>query len=92
LALEGALAIAVAVPGAGELEADPGLADHLHEPAAHPVAVRPRRGSGKVGLWTQRWICREFVEASKPVPRLPLQLKRRVCRLARLARIPDVSP
>jgi hypothetical protein len=42
LALEGALAVAIAVPGAGELEADPGLADHLHEPGAHAVAVRPQ--------------------------------------------------
>jgi len=40
LALEGALAVPVAVPGAGQLEADPGLADHSHEPGAHAVAVR----------------------------------------------------
>jgi hypothetical protein len=46
---EGALAVAIAVPGAGELEADPGLADHLHEPGAHarvPQLVSTRsRGS-----------------------------------------------
>jgi hypothetical protein len=40
LALEGALAVPVAVPGAGQLEADAGLADHLHEPGADAVAVR----------------------------------------------------
>jgi len=40
LALEGALAVPVAVPGAGQLEADPGLADHGHEPGTHAVAVR----------------------------------------------------
>jgi hypothetical protein len=61
LALEGALAVAVAFPGAGELEADPGLADDGHEPGA--VAVCAQAGWRKVGLWTQCWICREFVGA-----------------------------
>jgi hypothetical protein len=44
LAFEGALAVAVPVPGAGELEADPSLADDGHEPGTHPVAVRPQPG------------------------------------------------
>jgi hypothetical protein len=42
LAFEGTLAVAVPIPGASELEADPGLADHGHEPGAHAVAVRPQ--------------------------------------------------
>ena len=45
----GAIAVAVAVPGAGELEADPGLADDGHEPDARSVAVRAQAWLEKRG-------------------------------------------